>query len=216
MRILAIADIHGMYDKFIELLRLAEYDPSKDRLILLGDYIDRGLKPLKVIDKVMELTKNGAVSLMGNHERMFLDAYYEMQGNPPSYAFFLHLANGGEITWKEFRDIEEQEHKLKIVKFLESLPLVFSMENFIFVHAGYKAFKPGQEDLRFYLWAREQFLFSRAIPGKTVVFGHSPTFYISGESRIWYGNGKIGIDCGAVYGGRLACLELPGMKEYYV
>ncbi|WP_260838729.1 metallophosphoesterase [Heyndrickxia oleronia] len=40
-RILAISDIHGCYDEFIELLDLVEYNSSEDQLILLGDYMDR-------------------------------------------------------------------------------------------------------------------------------------------------------------------------------
>jgi predicted phosphodiesterase len=53
-RILAISDIHGCLDEFNELLEKVKYNQSEDQLILLGDYIDRGLKSKQVVEKVME------------------------------------------------------------------------------------------------------------------------------------------------------------------
>ena len=49
---------------------------KKDKLILLGDYIDRGDKSKEVVDFIMELQENGfdIVPLIGNHEAMLLDA----------------------------------------------------------------------------------------------------------------------------------------------
>ena len=41
-RILAISDIHGQADALERLLVHANYHPSKDRLVLLGDYIGKG------------------------------------------------------------------------------------------------------------------------------------------------------------------------------
>src|SRR4051794_536507 len=37
----AIGDIHGCLDKVLRLLEVLRYDPAADRLIFLGDYIDR-------------------------------------------------------------------------------------------------------------------------------------------------------------------------------
>lgn len=44
MKTFVIGDIHGCYDKFERLLEIIHGDFKKDRLILLGDYIDRGGK----------------------------------------------------------------------------------------------------------------------------------------------------------------------------
>ena len=61
----------------------------------------------------------------------------------------------------------------------------------------------------------------------TVIFGHSGTYHYQQDNpmRIWYGKGLIGIDCGASYPeggdprsgriGRLACLRLDDMQEFY-
>ena len=47
-RILAVGDIHGMYDKLIALMKKVKFDPEDDLLIFLGDYIDRGRSRWKV------------------------------------------------------------------------------------------------------------------------------------------------------------------------
>ena len=55
---------------------------------------------------------------------------------------------------------------------------------------------------------------------ETLIFGHIPTYrYSHGlPVSIWRGQNRIDIDCGAGhgYGGRLACLRLDDMVEFYV
>ncbi|MCI8811051.1 MAG: hypothetical protein HFF84_13290 [Oscillibacter sp.] len=61
-------------------------------------------------------------------------------------------------------------------------------------------------------------------PDKTLIFGHTPTrlFYqqigeLGQPDRIFQRDTMIGIDCGCVYpGGRLGCLCLDTMEEFYV
>ena len=70
MRALVISDIHGCLNEFLELLDLVDYQAGKDRLILLGDYVDRGPKSKEVVQKVMDLAKNdNVVVLRGNHDQ---------------------------------------------------------------------------------------------------------------------------------------------------
>ena len=51
-----------------------------------------------------------------------------------------------------------------------------------------------------------------------MIFGHTPTCHYQSNTpmRIYHGNGRIGVDCGCAYPeGRLACLRLDDMKEFY-
>src|SRR5690606_11947981 len=68
-RLLAISDIHGQRNGFLSLLETAGYDPNKDQLVILGDFID-STEPVtwRLIDLVHQLVDNGAVALPGNHE----------------------------------------------------------------------------------------------------------------------------------------------------
>ena len=69
-----VGDIHGC---LAELSYLTEQLPLEhgDRLVFLGDYIDRGPHSMGVVSYLLELPKQAnveAVFLKGNHEDMFL------------------------------------------------------------------------------------------------------------------------------------------------
>lgn len=56
------------------------------------------------------------------------------------------------------------------------------------------------------------------IKGYVLIFGHTPTCYFHDKVPwcIWKGDNAIGIDCGSGYEyGRLSCLRLDDMKEFY-
>ena len=48
-----------------------------------------------------------------------------------------------------------------------------------------------------------------------IVTGHTPTLAITGKPEIYHSCNNILVDCGAAFGGRLACLCLDTMDEYY-
>ncbi len=76
MRLIAIGDIHGCLRELKELMGVIKPTPS-DRLIFIGDYIDRGPDSVEVVKYVFtELGDLNAVKLMGNHEALF-QYYYE-------------------------------------------------------------------------------------------------------------------------------------------
>ena len=54
-RLLVMGDVHGQYSKMQKALALADYDPARDRLVLLGDYIDRGPESWRVVEAVLGL-----------------------------------------------------------------------------------------------------------------------------------------------------------------
>lgn len=76
MKTIIIGDIHGCFTEFTELLEKCEIG-SEDRLILLGDLMDRGPKSREVFEKVCELKESMGdrfYLVRGNHEEMLLDA----------------------------------------------------------------------------------------------------------------------------------------------
>lgn len=65
-----ISDIHGEYDKFLELLKMIKFKET-DTLYVLGDILDRGPHPIKVLKKLMEMPN--VICIVGNHEIMALE-----------------------------------------------------------------------------------------------------------------------------------------------
>src|SRR5690606_23504955 len=85
-RTLVISDIHGELALFEELLQEAGYNAAEDQLILLGDYVDRGPDSKGVLERVVELKKQGAIVLRGNHDNMMLAAVNDEPGAKERWA----------------------------------------------------------------------------------------------------------------------------------
>lgn len=72
-RTLVFGDIHGQYNALIEVLEKAKVIPN-DKLIFLGDYVDRGPDSAKVVQKLIELSEtNECIFLKGNHDEWCKD-----------------------------------------------------------------------------------------------------------------------------------------------
>ncbi len=211
-RIFAVGDIHGCYEKLVELMKILPWKKQNgDLLLFIGDYVDRGTGSRDVVEFLVQLQKNGGdfVFLKGNHEKMLLDYYVDHKDQ------MLYIANGGAETIASYVEGAIGRKAFELPKehlhFLQTLQLYYETEDYIFVHAGLKDSVPlqeqSQEDL---LWIREEFIYSVYDWNKRVVFGHTAleTPFVS--------PGKIGIDTGAVYGNKLTAVELPAMRFYQV
>ncbi|MDX2033126.1 MAG: metallophosphoesterase family protein [Blastocatellia bacterium] len=222
-RTLVVGDIHGKLSLFNRLLEEMAYRPGEDRLILIGDLVDRGENSRGVVDRALEL-KNGSpnhvVVIRGNHEAMMLAAL----ARPESEHAELWYYNGGIETLQSYAD---EEGNLDVPEehwdFIASLPTWYEDEHAIYVHAGLTEGEDGQfihpketaESPELY-WARNRKFFT-GYGGKTVVFGHTITGMIFGErERVWVRENVIGVDTGAYLTGTLSAIELPSRRVYQV
>ena len=74
-RLLVVGDIHGQWDKFQSLFAKVRFNPERDFMVFLGDYLDRGDKPVPLMDFILaHQDTKGMIFLRGNHEQMFRDA----------------------------------------------------------------------------------------------------------------------------------------------
>jgi serine/threonine protein phosphatase 1 len=127
-----------------------------------------------------------------------------------------YLINGGTSTLVSYGLVDSDAGKRidippEHLDFFRGLIPYYETEDYIFVHAG---LKPGislyNQDPTDMLWIRHDFIDSDYDFGKKIIFGHTPL------PRPFFGAGKIGIDTGAVYGGKLTCLQLPDEIIYQV
>ena len=168
MRTIAIGDIHGCSKAFDGLIEAIKPTAS-DRLIFLGDYVDRGPDSRGVIERLLSLRKRcETVFLLGNHEIIFRNVL----GGLPAETW---LGLGGLQTLASYGGSLQGvpgEH----LAFLYGLLPYFETEKALFVHANYDANLAMTEQT-------EQMLFwehlggTPPLPhcsGKHVFLGHTP------------------------------------------
>lgn len=213
-KIFAVGDIHGCRQKLESLLGQLPYDPERDLLVFLGDYINRGPDSRGVIDLLCNLKRGGGhlVTLMGNHEYLLLE--YQRSADPALIPLLRKLQIEPTLVSYGLKDLSglprlaglPEEHR----QFLADLRPSYETDTHIFVHAGlYPGLPLAKQDPSTLMEIRDVFLSSTCDFGKIVVFGHS-TFQTPLLSRT-----KIGIDTGAVYGNMLTALELPAMVFHH-
>ncbi len=98
MRHLIAADIHGRYDELMIALENARYDEITDRLILLGDVIDRGRQTKEVLEFLAGLVARGrdVIMLRGNHEDIL---WAFLEGKAAALKNWLDTCQGVTLLW---------------------------------------------------------------------------------------------------------------------
>lgn len=167
----AIADIHGCSTTLMALLSSINLQPY-DKLIVLGDSIDRGPESRSVLDTLMRLVENGydIVVLRGNHEDMLLRT---LSGNHDGYSSSW-IGWWGERTLNSFGVSSPSDIPGKYIDFINSMPLYHETVDYIFVHASLLiSEKPVIETPpQIMLWG-QQWLGREALPcGRRIVSGH--------------------------------------------
>ena len=106
-----IADIHGCYNEYINFLKKIKFT-DKDTLYILGDVVDRGPEPIKILQDMMK--RKNVVRFIGNHEFMMYTILKKLTveitaENCENYLdaddilkYNLWLQNGGYTTLKQF------------------------------------------------------------------------------------------------------------------
>ncbi len=173
MKKYAISDIHGHLKTFNLLLDTIGFTP-KDELYILGDMVDRGLYSKEVLDKLMEMQQSGlkVFCLMGNHEKMFLNAIE----NPIDRVYWIKY--GGAQTAISFGlDFGNFSVPERYVHFLRNLPTHFEVDDYILTHAGlnFKSDDP-LSDTEAMLWIRDwhDSVDADFLGDRIIVHGHSP------------------------------------------
>ncbi len=229
-RVYAIGDVHGRLDLLLQLEELILEDfaaarrPLQGILVLVGDYVDRGLESRRVLDHLIERPLPGLarVLLLGNHDLWLRDvldghaldpAWLQFGGDATlaSYGVGLDLALPEADRLLAARTLLLERVPAAHRRLLAELEPAFEIGDYFFCHAGVRPGVPlarqSEADL---LWIREPFLSFSGEFEKIVVHGHTP-----GEEPVIRHN-RIGIDTGACWTGRLTCLVLEGTEQRFL
>lgn len=201
-----IGDIHGFsitLDNLIDMLDLS----GDDRVVIVGDLIDRGPDSYNVV-KIVQADSR-IYSTKGNHEKMMVEGFIP-NGVLNKLEENLWYRNGGIETAasyiRAFTDFEGEEDTAALEqeieedkKWMNNLPSHIILDKWRIVHAGYDPRtdldEQGEAE---HLWIRTPFHDSeRPIDDeRTVVFGHTPTMLLFGDSddhygKVWYSEVKL-------------------------
>lgn len=219
----AVGDIHG-YDALFERM-VAEICVDADRLnerpriVLLGDYVDRGPASRQVIERIERLQAApwcDLVALKGNHEAAMLrflaepefgEIWREWGGGATmaSYGVTMPYMAGGFDIWDDVRDAFSRAVPEAHKAFVARMPVSYSAGDYLFVHAGVNPDEPlAAQDGETFMYIRGRFLRSPKACDYVVVHGHTPME--EPENLDW----RISIDTGIYFTGVLTAVRLHG------
>lgn len=208
-RLFAVGDIHGCHAEFAELLSRLDL-AKEDRLVLVGDLVNRGPDSCKVIDLAKE---HRAISLLGNHELRLLK--YRKTGEKK------YLKDGDSDTFKKLRP--EDWTYLEAMRLTHEEPEL----NTVFVHGGFLPDQPWQKQPAEVI-TRIQVIDRNGLPAKRadapsapmwadlwsgppfVIYGHTP------RAEVYKLKWSLGLDTDCVRGGHLTAYELTEKRFHQV
>ncbi len=204
-RVIAVGDVHGCADEFEELIQKLELTRG-DRLILLGDLVNRGPDSARVIGLARA---HAHVALLGNHELRLIN--FRRTGDPT------HLKKSDYETLEQLG--------AKDWAYLAAMPLTHYISEFetVLVHAGFLPGRPWRgQPAR--VVTRIQVVGPDGEPQKRADFPNQPHWseLWKGPPFVLYGHTprrepqrskwSLGIDTACVMGGALTACILPGRK----
>jgi bis(5'-nucleosyl)-tetraphosphatase (symmetrical) len=116
----AIGDLQGCHDSLLRLLDTLKFDPKADRLLFVGDLVNRGPDSLAVLRFIKNLG-DAAISVLGNHD-----------------LHLLALAEGfGRVHKGDTLDpVLAASDRDELLHWLRQQKLAWSEGDYLMVHAG--------------------------------------------------------------------------------
>ncbi len=117
MKIWVVGDIHGCQETFKALIKKMDLE-KKDRLICLGDLINRGPRSAEVLDMFCDDPRFSTI--LGNHD----------------WAFILSTLSGSGPVHQDFQELAASPRAEIWISWLRNQPFARTIENYFLVHAG--------------------------------------------------------------------------------
>lgn len=194
---------------------------------MAGDIVDKGSDSIRLAKLLFSM--RGVIAVIGNHEHEFLNYYHNLMRTVSDYDYVMtklqgYFSDGHLLDWDT-------------VDRLDMLPYYEETDKFICVHAGMPVEngRLGQvrsDSLKNLVYDR-RFKDPDVLPsgGKCVLFGHTPTWYLTGGKSeiIFYPRPgapicsqniadycKIHLDMDTCHTKTLACLAIDNCECFYV
>lgn len=222
-RTLCIGDIHGAKKALDQVLDRANYDPSSDRIIFLGDVADGWPQVPEVFEFILGL--DNYVYIRGNHD-VWLYEYLKFGYTPPIWT-----RQGGQATLEAYLNYVNQAMNDRHMELLDKAVYYLEEDGNLFVHGGFAwNAKVGIEynlphDLMWdrHMWGTALYWQKQhdkgkdliTVPGyKEVFIGHTSTSQYDPDLKPVHLSNVWNLDQGGGWEGKLTCLDVE-TKEYW-
>jgi len=233
------SDLHGDYYRFIKMLKAIDFDDKKDSMYILGDVLDRGKYGIKLLNYIRSFIEKGCMYLIkGNHE-LFAEMYLTGRLKERTWSLM-----GGESTIEEL-SLMSYDEKGELLDYLKGLEYYIEYKingvDCVLTHSGISANfliedDNGQIDVvssikQAVAYNEFDALISNDIHyisydklkrlNKYVIVGHTPVMRLNNDNSYHILKNKyyMDIDTGAGHrksGGKMSCIRIEDMKEYYM
>ena len=145
--IYAVSDIHGCYRQYKEVLEMIGFS-DEDTLYVLGDVLDRGPEPLRVLEDMAG--RYNVIPIIGNHEYMALsvlkslmkeiteDNYNKVLNQEFMEQYNHWILDGGQVTLEQFKSLGADDREF-LLDYLEEFQLYEELlldgNRYVLVHA---------------------------------------------------------------------------------
>ena len=224
-----VGDVHGCLEEFRELLKLLSFSRERDRLVQVGDLMDRGPDPIGCVRFAREL---GATVLMGNHE----DKHVRWRKHEAVRAV---TGKKNPMKFSPNKIILNESLPDDIVQWMFEMPLTLDLgDGFVVTHAGlepaHSFADQGKAVLRVrYVDDKGKFVgFKNGTTDQpegtaywtekwkgpeSVIYGHARHSHTTPRVDTFPGGRCFGIDTGCVFGGKLtAAILVSGQEPEFV
>ena len=227
--IYVMSDLHGCYKQYIQALETIRFNDD-DTLFVLGDVVDRGPEPITILQDMM--LRSNVFPILGNHEfsaltvlsklnKEITDHFLDQLSEEDLMELQYWINDGGDTTLKQFLQLDHEERQ-DVLEYLSEFSLIEEIDvnhkTYVLVHAGLSDFDIHKD---IYDYELQDLIFKSPdydriyFPDKILVTGHTPTLSFN-QGIVYQKNHHLSIDCGCVFGGKLAVCCLNTEEIYYI
>lgn len=239
MREFVIGDIHGAFKALKGCLAGVQFNYKRDRLIVLGDIVDRNDGSYECVEELLKI--QNLIALRGNHDDWF-DEFCQTGRHPAdwdhggleTYKSYLRKARGKTVI--EFSEADDllvpDDIPTRHRRFFSELqPYFIDEQGRCFVHGGFNRFLPFTDQAySTYFWDRELWqaalewqVNERLRPGqdplemrtcfREIFVGHTPTICWKVDVPMRAFN-IYNLDTGSGCEGKLSIMEISSKKYF--
>jgi serine/threonine protein phosphatase 1 len=218
-----VGDVHGAYKALVQVFEKSNFDYENDKVIFMGDILDGWSEVKECLDFIINIPNK--INILGNHDEWAY--YYYMR---KTHYLFLGdkkfnnwKKHGGLSTINSLGDVGQINEVY--LKFISNFKYFHVENNKLFVHAGFN----DNLDIKYnhpsaLCWDKNFITnvfinkddknFKLNSTYDEVYVGHTPTFFINGETTPQNWKNVWDVDTGSAFKGKLSMIDIDSKEVF--